>query len=269
MKIGAKILAYNQETYIAYCIKALYPDIDSIVVMYSDVPWTKYNPNARKEFSQIDRTWEILTNFPDPMKKLRIIRGRWDIQEDMRNEAVDTLESMNMDYVLIVDADEFYPDGTLAKLRRYIEDNDKFLDRKVMWAGRINHFRRFDWIIDPANEGPDSIEIAFKTRQNIHFTDRRIVGAPRIDLPSEFYFHHFGYVLDDKRMWEKIRTWGHAPDVIPDWFEEKYVNWNPQKTSLCKRIPGRWNRAIKFDIRLLPSILKEHPYFLQCLREPQ
>ena len=261
MKLGALILGYRQIDYIEYCINAIRPFVDRIVVMHSDLPWTKYNANSRSEFGGDDGTKEVLYRLAKRCLKLNIIEGIWDIEEDMRNEGVEWLERMDLDWLLVVDADEFYPDGTLTKLRKEVTSNSQQYSKGCLWAGRINHYRRFDYIIDQKLEGWDRIEVLFKLKGGIKFVDRRIVGAPRIDLPESFYFHHFGFVLSDDRMWEKLHTWGHAHEVLPCWYRSKWKEWMPETRGLCKRVPGRWAATRKFDIEKLPTVLHDHPFF--------
>lgn len=261
MEFGALILAYRQFEYIEYCLEALDPHMDCIVVMYSEMPWVKYNPNARESFGGDDGTIDILNKPRWRGRGVDVIKGVWDVEEDMRNEGVERLEQKKIDWLHVIDADEFYPDGMIPRLQSYVTHYCDNLASKCLWAARINHYRRFDTIIDPVSEGPDRIEVLFKLGLGTRFADRRIVGAQRFNLPDEFHFHHLGFVLGEDRMWEKIHTWGHANEVLPYWYQEKWKKWTPGDENLCKRVPGRWSKTRLFNLEQLPTVLHKHPFF--------
>jgi hypothetical protein len=103
-----------------------------------------------------------------------------------------------------------------------------------------------------------------------HFPQRRRASGPRRDLPDEIFFWHLGYVLSDERMWEKIRTFAHADEILPGWYEEKWLAWTPHTRDLFRKQPAsRWPRTHRIDPRQLPGILHRHPYFPKhALAEP-
>jgi len=254
--IGVQILAYKQEEYLSYCIRALYPYVDLIQVMFSTVPFTAYNPTSRHEFSSIDRTEEILRSFPDTKSKLDIAKGVWNDEESMRQEALDRLSKRGCHLCLIIDADEFWPDDMLHTLITYIDSHISV--GQVAWASQRHLFKRFDRMVDcPSAKLP----VAIHCHRDIHFIDRRVPSGERILLPSLFFFWHLGYVLGNQRMLEKIRTFSHAAKVPESWYEEKWLAFTPETTNLCRSHPARWPRTVQIDPWELPQILLMHPFF--------
>ena len=78
------------------------------------------------------------------------------------------------------------------------------------------------------------------------FTLKRLTNAKSariIDCPC----YHYGYVMTDEEMKEKLLTWGHAPEVNTNsWFKHKWLNWDESTVNLHPTDPSFWSRAVKF-----------------------
>jgi hypothetical protein len=252
------ILAYNQEDYIEYCIKSIYPFFHNIIIMYSTKPYTKYNPKSREEFKQVDKTLSILNSIPDDLNKLIIKEGAWESQEEIRNDALNILRKYKSEYCFVVDADEFYPDEMLPELLYYIEKNVP--DGYVAWVKTKTPFKQMNYLIETERA---RLAVATKINDNTFFSDKtgRQPSGKKFKIPDNFYFWHLGYVLPDTRMYEKVKTYGHAQELPVNWYEEKWINWSPHTTDMCRKDPQRWPYTIKINPYILPSILHNHPYF--------
>lgn len=257
-KFGAMILAYNQADYIGSCVRAIYPYFHRVVIMYSTAPYTRYNRNARKEFTELDDTLEILKGIPDPDNRLLIIHGAWTCQEDIRNDALGVMRDEKCDYCFVIDADEFYPDRMLPRLFDYLEKN--LPDGCVGWVKTKTPFKQMNYLIDTRRA---RLAVAARILPGTRFTPGggRAPTGTQFKVDDRFFFWHLGYVLPNKRMWEKVRTYGHAQELPPNWYEEKWLNWTPKTTNLCRRDPARWPKTVRIDPRELPDILHTHPYF--------
>jgi hypothetical protein len=257
LRFGALVLAYNQEDYLGYCIRALAPHVDAIAVAHSDAPWTAYNPHARSEFATPDGTRDILDSLASEIDNLGIVTGLWNTEEAMRNAGLDLLRQAGMDVCLIVDADEFYPESGIARLRDHIErENDP---GRVYFGAYRACYKRFDYIVESDHH---RVPVAVHLDADTTFLLRRLPSGHSSHVPDPFYFWHLGYVLSDQRMWEKLHTFGHAHEVVPRWFEEKWLNWTPSTRDLFRKEPrSRWPRTLKIDPSTLPAILHAHPYF--------
>jgi hypothetical protein len=120
-------------------------------------------------------------------------------------------------------------------------------------------YRRFDYVVESDHRMP--IAVHLDERTEFRQLPRRPIGV-RLDLPDDIYYWHMGYVLSDERMWEKIHTISHAHEVLPDWYESKWLKWSPDETDLFRKNPAsRWRRAVRIDPRTLPKVLHDHPYF--------
>jgi len=257
LRAGAIVLAFRQEEYIAYCLRTLAPCVEAIVVLLSDLPFIAYNSQARQQFTVSDGTRDILQALDRELANLTIIEGVWDSEPEARNAGLRHLRSLGARVCMCVDADEIYPEPALDRLRAEIEAADS--PGTVYFARYVTCYKRFDYIV----QADHRLAVAVHLNEHTAFDrrPRRPTGVRR-DLPDDIYFWHMGYVLSDERMWEKINTFGHAREIVPGWFQEKWLNWTPETRNLFRKHPiSRWPHAIRIDPLTLPKILHSHPYF--------
>jgi glycosyltransferase involved in cell wall biosynthesis len=204
-----------------------------------------------------DGTRDILRALNRELENLTIVDDVWDSESEARNAGLRHLRNLGTQVCLIVDADEIYPVGALDRLRGAIEAVNT--PDTVFYARYLTCYKRFDYIVESDHRTPVAIHITDETA--FHQRPRRPAGARR-DLPGDVFFWHMGYVLTDERMWEKINTFGHVREIVPGWFEEKWVNWTPETRDLFRKHPvDRWPRTIRIDPLSLPEILHSHPQF--------
>jgi glycosyltransferase involved in cell wall biosynthesis len=267
LRFGALVLAYKQEDYLAYCLRALAPHVECVVALFTEHPWVAYNSHARTIFTTPDGSREILDGLQAELPNLRVTRGIWSSEESMRNDGLRALGAAGMDVCVIIDADEVYPDGGLDALKSEIVRHN--MPGAAYYARYQACFRRFDHVVETCyqrsngdgvsvHRAPAAVHLATDTT----FYRHRNPSGAVVELPESLFFWHFGYVLSNERMWEKIHTFGHAHEILPWWFEEKWLRWTPDTRDLFfKDPPSRWPRTIKIDTAALPRILGKHPYF--------
>ncbi|GAH52815.1 unnamed protein product, partial [marine sediment metagenome] len=78
VKISANFCVFNEEDFIYYSLKAIYPFVDKIVIAASDTSW------KGNDF-QIDRSLEIINTFPDVDGKIVLKLGSWKNATEHRN----------------------------------------------------------------------------------------------------------------------------------------------------------------------------------------
>lgn len=257
LRAGAMVLAYKQEEYIAYCLRSLAPCVEDVVVLRSGLPWIARNPQARQQFTTPDRTRDILRTLALELDNVTIIEGVWDSAPEMRNAALRHLRRLGTQVCLIVDADEIYSEHILDRLRAEIEAADS--PGTLYFARYVTCYKRFDYIV----QSDHRMAVAVHLTEHTIFDHRpRCPIGARRDLPDDIYFWHMGYVLSDARMWEKINTFSHAHEIVPGWFQQKWLNWTPETRDLFRKHPvNRWPYTIPIDPAALPEILHSHPYF--------
>jgi len=256
LRSGAIVLAYNQEEYLGHCLRALLPCVDHVVALLPDAPFVRYNPEARSEFTRRDATPAILADLGARFPHLTVVEGRWDDEPQMRNEGLECLRERGVEVCLSVDADEFWPEGGLARLLAAVEGDAT--PGAVYYARYHTCYRSFTRRVVSDHRMAVAVHLVADT----HFPRRRAATGERRDLPDEHYFWNLGYVLSDERMWEKIRTWSHAHEVLGNWWHEKWLGFTPETRDLFRKAPAsRWPCTVPVDLAELPPILHDHPLF--------
>jgi hypothetical protein len=252
-RVASLTLAYHQADYIEFSLRELAPYVDGMYVMYSQEPFTRYNPTAREEAFADDATGAILERQRGEIRHLRILSGTWACEEDMRNDGLNAARRDGFDILYIIDADEFFADGTLDHARTLIA-RDPVSD---CWSMRMRvPFRRPDRVIDREDE---YLPLAIRIKTGIAFDRRRLPNVKRVSLPETITCFNMGFLLPDTRMYEKTRTWSHHHELPPRWFEEKWLGWIPTTTDLHTRVPPLWPATRDHDPALYPRALQHHP----------
>ena len=250
MKIATHILLFNQDRWILKNIEMIAPFVDKIYVAWSEFPWS-YNPNARGNFKNNSHP-DILKQSPY-YDKIELIIGEWKLDEDQRNACLDAAKRDGMDYLLIIDADEFYNYNDLRKLIEDIKANPDFEYYTTPW---ITYWKDFEHVISKING--DIIcgypEVCVNLKYNNRFVRCRRPSGTKIKQLTSMC-GHASYVLTDEECWSKINTWGHAHQFNrEEWFKNKWKNWIEETTNLHPIVPSDWFRAIKAPKELILDI---------------
>ena len=257
MKIATHLLLFNQDKWIVKNIEMIEPFVDKIYVAWSEYPWN-YNPNARGNFKNSSNP-DMLKELPC-WDKIEIIKGVWDKDEDQRNACLDAAKRDGMDYLLIIDADEFYTNQHLYELIEGIKENPNYDYYTTPWVTfwkDLNHL-----LIAKDNHGLPNIvcgypEVALNINSGNRFTRCRRPTGKKIKQLGSLCFHA-SYVLTDDECWSKINTWGHAHQFNRKrWFDNIWKNWKIGTKNLHPISPDAWLEAKPKPPHIqLPDILK-------------
>ena len=254
-RFAALTLAYHQEDYLEPCLRSLAGHCGGLFVMYSELPFTRYNPRAREEGFASDATGAILAALQPEIPGLEVIEGVWEGEDEMRNEGRSAALASGFDYLLIVEADEFYGDGVLERVVQSVLDSP---GPASWWAKMRVPFKYVDWVIDREDE---YLPVALDLHSGMRFDNRRIPGGSRMRLAPELLCFNMGFVLSDERMLEKTRTWSHAHQLPAGWYRDKWLNWRPSTRDLHTRVPELWPCTRPMDPAELPAVLRGRPQF--------
>jgi hypothetical protein len=253
MKIATHVLLFNQEKWILKYIEAVGKHVDKIYVSYSELPWN-YNKEARHVFKN-NSDLSILDNalYKD---KIEVIEGVWDLDEDQRNSCLDKAKQDGMDFLLIIDADEFYRDCDLKAMIEEIKHNPQYDYYTTPW---VTFWKDFDHIIESA-AGTTILgypEIAVNLKTNHRFVRCRRPSGTKVKQLN-YMCYHASYVLTDDECWSKINTWGHAHQFdTKKWYDNKWVNWDKKTENLHPISPTAWKQALEYN-REIPNILNSN-----------
>lgn len=172
-----------------------------------------------------------------------MICGEWASEAHQRNFGLEYFKGY--DWVLMVDADEFYTSASLRELSASLEqDADAIVasDMQVYW-------KNFDYRVTPQQEDNPIVVI----RPSQHFTHARQAWCNQTDTKATL--HHLSYVRDDNNMWKKISSFEHAVDFdIVDWYEDVWLKWTPEMQNLHPVNPSQFYQAVR---KPLPKEIRE------------
>ena len=117
VKLVKCVQAHNEEGWIEYNLANCYDEFDTIRVLEGAVHG---RPNSTPDGHSIDKTREIIKNFPDPANKIELYSYSrpFDSLEQMKQVFLDV--SSPDELLCISDADEFYLDGQINRLRKIL-----------------------------------------------------------------------------------------------------------------------------------------------------
>ncbi len=251
-RIGAGICVHNEEEYITYCLRGIYDLVEVIAVsVNTGVPW-----GGAPE--PLDRTLELVQAFPDRQGKIRVQPAEWPTEMAQRNSNLDLIRS-EIDYYLILDADEFYTEEDFDRVRRF-----------VAWRPHIGQFRiRMNtyWKVNPIHkiDPPEPLRqyILSRARPGTRFTGLRSTNEKwRSVIPrSTAVLHHFSYARTSDKVLQKIRNFSHKHQVVPNWFENAWLRWDEDHDleNLHPTNPPEYKRAIPVEMDSLPPVMRDHP----------
>ena len=109
MRIATLTLAYNEGRMIEPCLRQIPEWVEKKLLLISEKPWNGPQSNVRHE------TWEKL---PD-LEGLKVYKLPWPTEEAQRNWGIGHLS--DFDWVIILDADEFYTPEDWERLRHELK----------------------------------------------------------------------------------------------------------------------------------------------------
>ncbi len=257
-RIGFCCLHYGKD-FLPWAIKAAQEVVEEIHVIYSDRPSFGHRSNLACPDSEDDLKRAASKFLQKPMFWHK---GNFPNEGAHREAIFPVAKEREAEQILVFDSDEIF-DPKMAK---------EALDAAAAQpAGRVlmrfmHFYRSFKWVNhDPCmpvrilNLGPD--------------------GRPK---PGEWYMSpqlrpvwHFGYMQTFPLMKYKWAIHGHLTEMKPNWFEEKYANFQPGITIDVHPCNG-WNGETKRYFwepektdeetrKAMEPILGDHPWFNEDL----
>lgn len=111
------LAAHNEAGWIEYNLANCYDEWDVIRVVEGAVDG---RPNSTHDGHSTDNTVEIIKNFPDPDNKIEFIQMNRHFKSLEEQKQIFIDASKDGDFLAIVDCDEFYLEGDVNKLKRYM-----------------------------------------------------------------------------------------------------------------------------------------------------
>jgi len=214
MNFAVCTVAYNEAEWIEACVAQFRPFPLRHLVLVSAAPWFG---EARRD----DGTATLAA-----AAGAEVCIQQWTSESEQRNWGLARL--YDYDYVLIVDADEFFTRSGLESLLAQLEAGGGPCYR----AGEMRtYWKTRDYVCYPyeAWDAPviavDPKRVRFQMQRQIQpVAENRRLKAPT--LPVTLY--HMSWVKSDEKVLEKIQTFSHAGAIRPGWYENIWKKWTPE-----------------------------------------
>jgi len=256
MRIAAHMLGYGVNRFLPDSVQHVFPHVDKLFVGYSARPFsynigvreTDVNPTSRETFTELGNEGD-----------LEVIDGDWSTEEEARNACLDAARQQGFDWLLVIDADEFYTEQCWEQLLRKLRCSSQQDHIITTW---YNFFKSSHYVLVERDGSIKSTNVGFALRcsGSNRFRDRRLTTASRsqiVDCPC----YHYGYVMSDAEMHQKISTWSHAADFDRErWYRLKWLNWTLDTRNLHPVAPTAWRKAVRFP---LPQPEFAHKYAIE------
>jgi len=272
-KFAVQILYFDCDQFILRTIANCAPFVDKIFIIYSPEPWSAYNKDARKLYSNPSDP-EILKKSPF-FSKIQLIEGVWDTEEDQRNACLDIAKEQGFDYLIIQDADEFYLYDEYKKNIDGIIKNPEYDYYRNPWILFWKNIRTILLNLHPIShknykfQRPYTLtrfsynaNFAMNLNKGVRFSDKRLPSSTSFFLLNGFC-HHLTLVLNDEQLERKLQTWGHSHQIsLKFWLETKWYCWNGHQMNLNLIEPGNWPVTCNYD-GPIPAELEDYEPGLQ------
>lgn len=118
LKLTFGLITLNADFFLKQVLESIYPLAHKIIIADGAVTWWAKNgfPNG-----SADDTIKIIQEFPDPEKKILLVKGGPYIEKDDQCRAWFQHVPPDTDYVICNDADEVHSPENLEKLIRFLE----------------------------------------------------------------------------------------------------------------------------------------------------
>lgn len=271
VKLVAAIQVYNEEEFIQLNLDAHYQKFDRLLIIEGAV---KNNASARsiQNFHSTDKTLDIIKSYPDPSNKIKLIQidRYWESLEEMKNRFLEELNSG--DILCIIDADEFYHENDIDRIRKAFD--------LYPWISEIivsfRHFYGdFNHIAKPAPDWSCQHQRIIKFQKGMKYLSHPILTdsdgmctyfSPQYQpfrvLPkTPIYIDHFGYArlnMDDRMRAKK------------DYYDRelsKHGSAHAEFAVKLKKWFDKTEKVLSFDRNLVPPAMMRHPNFSLILSD--
>src|SRR6266850_4604885 len=244
---GAVYVIFDDDRWLHASLQSIYQDCDVILVLIANAPW---NGPPRSTATTV----QSVESFPDPQKKIQLIRGDWKTETQQRNEGLRLLKKRGVDYCFVVDADEVYDPLQLRRMMIFAP----CLPEVDCWhISMVTYWKSCRYRIDPPEQFQPPVLLQVgraRFTENRHAKGERHAQVPR----HVAVMHHLSYARSDQEIRTKIRSFSHAAEVKPDWYERVWKGWDADHAleNLNPAYPEAYGRAVEQDRDSLPPALR-------------
>lgn len=261
MRFSAVMIVLNGMPWLPYLMKNIYPHVDEFVIVEGAQAHIRSISDA--EGHSIDETVQVIKNFPDPDKKIRLIQNNrhWVDRDEMFEVGTANLTG---DYLWQIDVDEFYLSEDIAKFKNFIAHHPNieaysFISRDFFGGIRGyvmgGEYYRLDyqrWRVWRWKQGYKYIKHeppTVLTEDGIDTRAKGFVTGNELYRELGILCYHYSFVLPEqvrlKSISESERSvyhknaffMGRSQETLRNWYQNHYVRFTPWEVGM-KPLPS-------------------------------
>jgi len=270
MKIAFGMIVFEGDYVLQECLESVYPYANQILVAEGPVKYWQ----SRGRTTSLDRTNEILHNFPDPDNKIIIEHGLFNEKDEQCRAYIKNIDS-ETDYLWNLDSDEVYKPEDIENVIAILEK-----ERYTSIGMRsCSFYGGFDRYIGGFELKKDNFLRIFKYEPGSTWLTHR---PPTIKYPSnitrkhidsetfynmtEVLMYHYSYVFPDQ-VFKKVSYYKDSvskSNCIDNYFEIIYLPWvlgnDDERRTIEDEYMGvhEFKPSVRGECFTLPFLL-EHP----------
>lgn len=254
MKIAFGMIVFEGDYVLKECLEQVYPFAEQILI--AEGPVSYWQRQGRS--TSLDRTNEILDNFPDPENKISIVHGQY-LEKDDQCRAYMQFIKPDIDYLWNLDSDEVYKTEDLKRMIEFlkIEKPTSVGVRSCSFYGGFenyltgfelktdNFLRIFKYVNGSTwlTHRPPTIQ--YPVGANV---TRKHVSSDELFEKTGIQMYHYSYVFPDQ-VFRKINYYKDSvsrQNCIDNYFETVYLPWVIATEDKRKKIEKGYNGVHEF-----------------------
>jgi len=250
MKIAFGMIVFEGDYVLKECLEQVYPFASQILI--SEGPVSYWQRQGRT--TSLDNTNKILSEFPDPENKIKIIHGQFSEKDDQCKAYMQFIND-DIDYIWNLDSDEVYKTEDLVKIIDFLSTHNP----TSVGVQSCSFYGGFENFLTGFELNTDNFLRIFKYVKGSTWKTHR---PPTIEYPlnssiirnhvnSKILYdllgvqmYHYSYVFPDQ-VFKKVNYYKDSvskQNCIDNYFSEIYLPWvngnEEEKKSIEKKYLG-------------------------------
>lgn len=258
MKLAAQYLIYSDIEYLELSLASICDNTDYIAFLLNSKPW---NGESKEEDRAkcLSFLQELVKKYP----KCEIVEGTWNREYEQRNFGLKKAIENQCDWCVIIDTDEAYDINEFANFKNIMAQNPTVA---AFHASMATYWKTEPMCQVEPREGFNPA-IAVNCRQ-YYFSDKRSgltmdqYGVPHASYqyaylpPHSIIMHHFSYARTDEFVKNKLASFEHSHEILPDWYEKVWLGFKPGDRNFHPCSASQYSSAVEVNMNMLPKNIK-------------
>lgn len=233
MKIAFGMIVFEGDYVLKECLEQVYPFASQILI--AEGPVNYWQRQGRT--TSLDDTNKILSEFPDPENKIKVIHGQFNEKDDQCSAYINYIND-DIDYIWNLDSDEIYKTDDLIKIIDFLKTHNPTsvgIQSCSFYGGFDNYLTGFELNTDNflrifkyvkgatwLTHRPPTIK--YPINSNItrkHIDSKTLFDATGVQM------YHYSYVFPDQ-VFKKVNYYKDSvsrDNCIDNYFQEIYLPW--------------------------------------------